>query len=170
MSNACDTVAEASKDDDENDVSDACDTVAEASKDDEDISDACDTIADASKDDDDSDACDTVVNASKEDNMNDEETDASNDEDDMSESGPGDQAYTCDLCPSQFKSKSNFKLHQRIHTGAKLHACELCTERFSLKSSLNQHMKVRHKDERRFPCEVCNYQFTRQGRRNMNRQ
>ena len=51
-------------------------------------------------------------------------------------------SINCDICNKNFKYKSHFILHQRVHTGEKPFKCDCCEKSFALKSNLTKHMLV----------------------------
>lgn len=56
----------------------------------------------------------------------------------------GPKIYTCGTCGQVFKDRSNFKRHERIHTGERPYRCWFCGSSFSQSNTLKQHIKCKH--------------------------
>ena len=75
--------------------------------------------------------------------------------------------FSCDKCPVQLKSYTNFKVHQKRHTvNEKSYSCEECGKSLIRKSSLKRHMKTCYekiakdtKHKANYSCNVCNEAF-----------
>ncbi|RZC33208.1 zf-H2C2 2 domain containing protein [Asbolus verrucosus] len=71
------------------------------------------------------------------------------------------QSTMCDVCGQQCKSKADFKIHMRTHSGEKPYKCETCNRGFITSSNLMSHRKI-HTGETPFVCEACGRGFKRQ--------
>ncbi|RUS80065.1 hypothetical protein EGW08_012182 [Elysia chlorotica] len=69
--------------------------------------------------------------------------------------------FYCDKCEQAFDAPRKFKLHYRMHTGAKPHECEMCQKTFRTFSDLTAHM-LSHNQSKEFKCEVCGKCFIAQ--------
>ena len=69
--------------------------------------------------------------------------------------------FYCDKCEQTFDAPRKFKLHYRIHTGAKPHECEICQKTFRTFSDLTAHMLC-HNQSKEFKCEICGKCFIAQ--------
>ena len=67
----------------------------------------------------------------------------------------GERPFKCWECGLAFTLQSNLNRHKRIHTGKRSYECSLCDKSFSRRDTLNRHTKVRHNDEKPFPCPQC---------------
>ncbi|CAB3376200.1 Hypothetical predicted protein [Cloeon dipterum] len=70
----------------------------------------------------------------------------------------GDLPFRCTFpgCKSQFKTGSNLRRHQNIHSSTKPFTCNFCTHCCNLKSNLISHMrKVHLKADKRIRCKRC---------------
>ncbi|KAF2362778.1 Zinc finger C2H2-type, partial [Trinorchestia longiramus] len=52
--------------------------------------------------------------------------------------------FKCQFCASRFKSKSNQRQHERLHTGEKPYRCEICDSAFVQLASLLHHKAKNH--------------------------
>ncbi|XP_018392772.1 PREDICTED: zinc finger protein 14-like [Cyphomyrmex costatus] len=84
----------------------------------------------------------------------------------------GGISHKCGTCNKEFKYKTQFRRHERTHTGEKPYQCEFCKYKCGQKVHLHIHMISKHKDDERFKsnkdlyaggvlykCETCNKEF-----------
>ncbi|XP_048001827.1 zinc finger protein 271-like [Leguminivora glycinivorella] len=69
--------------------------------------------------------------------------------------------YTCNICNKQFKTQSQYKSHERVHTGERPYSCEICDKRYKLKQALNVHVLL-HTGRKPYYCDVCDKYFALQ--------
>ena len=73
----------------------------------------------------------------------------------MNEAG----AFDCPQCDKIFSHKSNLKIHERIHTGAKPFSCSQCDYKCSQSNNMRIHERI-HSGEKRFTCvKTCDKSF-----------
>ncbi|XP_044585195.1 zinc finger protein 558-like [Cotesia glomerata] len=70
----------------------------------------------------------------------------------------GQKPYTCDICFSNFSSKTYVNLHKRIHTGQKPYSCKDCSMTFRFRQAFEQHLRI-HTNEKPFNCDLCSETF-----------
>ncbi|XP_035524073.1 zinc finger protein OZF-like [Morone saxatilis] len=66
----------------------------------------------------------------------------------------GTKYFKCDTCGKDFKYKSQFFIHQKVHTGERPYCCNTCGKRFSRKGCLKCHMTT-HTGEKPYTCQTC---------------
>ncbi|RUS91683.1 hypothetical protein EGW08_000509 [Elysia chlorotica] len=66
--------------------------------------------------------------------------------------------FYCDVCHESFQAPRRFKLHYRIHSGARPHSCKLCVKKFRIYKGLKDHMMC-HTKEKPFACPQCPKRF-----------
>jgi len=66
------------------------------------------------------------------------------------------------ICGKTFKTKSNFQVHERSHTGEKPYACMYCGRRFTSSGNRREHHR-RHNDKKIYKCiePSCGQSFHR---------
>ena len=81
----------------------------------------------------------------------------------------------CSFCPATFKSNTDVKRHERIHTGEKPFSCSVCQKSFNRKGNMEkhltthfkgkdrlEHLKMAHATEKNFICH-CGKAFRSRG-------
>ncbi|KAM6466256.1 uncharacterized protein PHA67_012148 isoform 2-T2 [Liasis olivaceus] len=71
---------------------------------------------------------------------------------------PDPDLYHCDVCGKDIKYQSNFREHQRIHTGERPYQCKRCEKTFTRCADLIKHRLV-HSAQRPFRCRICGKRF-----------
>ncbi|XP_073540543.1 uncharacterized protein [Phyllobates terribilis] len=74
----------------------------------------------------------------------------------------------CCECGKQYSCKTEFDIHQRIHTGEKPFVCSNCGKGFRRKSHMLRHQRI-HGDKEIYPCPECGKSFHRQDVLNQHR-
>ncbi|XP_044070110.1 zinc finger protein 135-like isoform X2 [Siniperca chuatsi] len=70
----------------------------------------------------------------------------------------GDTIITCEVCGKKFPNLSQFKVHQRSHTGEKPFHCDICGKSYRLKELLRDH-RYTHTGEKPYRCTLCSKTF-----------
>ncbi len=69
-----------------------------------------------------------------------------------------DTIITCEVCGKKFPNPSQFKVHQRSHTGEKPYHCDICGKSYRLKELLRDH-RYTHTGEKPYRCTLCSKTF-----------
>ncbi|XP_029377099.1 zinc finger protein 708-like [Echeneis naucrates] len=69
-----------------------------------------------------------------------------------------DSIITCEICGKKFPNLSQFKVHQRSHTGEKPFHCDICGKSYRLKELLRDH-RYTHTGEKPYRCSLCSKTF-----------
>lgn len=70
----------------------------------------------------------------------------------------GETPYACSACPARFTQISTLQRHQLRHTGERTHICLTCHKKFCTKDELRSHFTV-HSTVKKFICPICNALF-----------
>lgn len=70
------------------------------------------------------------------------------------------RSFPCSICEMRFKTRRNFIVHMKTHTGDKRYRCTFgtCNQRFIQSFDLTMHMR-RHTGEKPYRCERCGEGF-----------
>ena len=68
------------------------------------------------------------------------------------------ETFQCTFCQNSFRNLSNFRKHERVHTGKAPYECRTCKKRFTRTSSLKMHERI-HTGEVPFECKTCKKRF-----------
>lgn len=65
---------------------------------------------------------------------------------------------SCQICGKKFPNPSQYRVHQRSHTGEKPYHCDVCGKSYRLKELLRDH-RYTHTGEKPYRCSVCSKTF-----------
>lgn len=65
---------------------------------------------------------------------------------------------SCQICRKKFPNTSQYRAHQRGHTGEKPYHCDVCGKNYRLKKLLRDH-RYTHTGEKPYRCSVCSKTF-----------
>ncbi|XP_069610985.1 gastrula zinc finger protein XlCGF16.1-like [Ranitomeya imitator] len=68
------------------------------------------------------------------------------------------KCYACTICSIQYDYKSQFIIHQQVHTGENPFDCDQCKRKFDHKFSLLVHQR-RHTKGKTISCSKCDHCF-----------
>ncbi|CAI5799028.1 finger 79-like [Podarcis lilfordi] len=72
----------------------------------------------------------------------------------------GERPYQCKRCAKTFTRCADLIKHRLVHSAKRPFRCRTCGKRFKLRADLDKHGKV-HSDEAPFPCHLCPKRFKR---------
>lgn len=67
--------------------------------------------------------------------------------------------FVCHICNARFKHRNGLTAHKNSHKIFRDHTCEICGSSFKDNGTLKIHIKLKHNDERKFPCPECPLKF-----------
>lgn len=69
-----------------------------------------------------------------------------------------EKTFKCDSCEKMFSSKANLDRHAILHN-KKTIVCNSCDTKFSGISELNNHIKLKHEQQEKLKCDLCDKIF-----------
>ncbi|XP_030604074.1 zinc finger protein 708-like isoform X1 [Archocentrus centrarchus] len=69
-----------------------------------------------------------------------------------------DAIISCEVCGKKFPNQSQYRAHQRSHTGEKPFHCDICGKSYRLKELLRDH-RYTHTGEKPYRCSLCSKTF-----------
>ncbi|CAL8148681.1 unnamed protein product [Orchesella dallaii] len=69
-----------------------------------------------------------------------------------------EKPFECPTCSKEFTTVTNLTSHMLIHQ-LKRFSCQECSFSFRNNSDLNIHIRIVHRKERRYPCNICDASF-----------
>ncbi|XP_017283790.1 zinc finger protein 708-like isoform X2 [Kryptolebias marmoratus] len=69
-----------------------------------------------------------------------------------------DTIISCNICGKKFPNLSQYRTHQRSHSGDKPFHCDVCGKSYRLQGMLWDH-RYTHSDEKLYSCSVCSKSF-----------
>ncbi|MED6291997.1 hypothetical protein CHARACLAT_029230 [Characodon lateralis] len=69
-----------------------------------------------------------------------------------------DAIINCEMCGKKFPNPSQYKAHQRSHTGEKPFHCDVCGKSYRLKELLRDH-RYTHTGQKPYKCSLCSKTF-----------
>ncbi|ODM92814.1 putative zinc finger protein [Orchesella cincta] len=78
-----------------------------------------------------------------------------------------EKTHSCDVCQNSFATARSLKTHQQTHYERVRIKCAECPITFFNKNGLQSHVRQVHRQERPFPCDICDKSFSRRWVRDM---
>ncbi|XP_045773688.1 gastrula zinc finger protein XlCGF57.1-like [Maniola jurtina] len=70
----------------------------------------------------------------------------------------GETPYACTHCPAQFTQVGSLRRHILTHTGERSHMCSKCSKKFPTNQQLRKHYLV-HTNDKNYKCPICDMPF-----------
>ncbi|XP_069673071.1 zinc finger protein 436-like isoform X23 [Periplaneta americana] len=77
--------------------------------------------------------------------------------------------YKCKICERKLSTKSNLKIHMRIHSDERPYTCHVCGKQFRTPKGLNRHVKEVHDCIKEHNCDICGRSFASKATRDDHR-